>query len=146
MDDGADSYLVLVKPLAPVQDKYPDRGQSPERLQEVAASKAKGVNLTAPQQKAAYVPPSQRGAGGARVPKQIEGFDADEAADRIRQMKVCVSTISFFTLCSEMVPGKCAAHASNHLCFAFGAALVSSSSYTAIIHSKRVRHTTMHCS
>ena len=49
-----------------MQDRYPDRGQSPERLKQVAEGKKKGVNLTAPPVKKGYVPPAQRGADGSR--------------------------------------------------------------------------------
>lgn len=62
------------------QEAYPDRGQSPERLKEVAENKKKGVNLTAVPKTDGYVPPHLRGQGRQRV----EGFDADEAAGRIR--------------------------------------------------------------
>ena len=61
-----------------LQDAYPDRGQSPERLQAVAEGKKQGKNLTAAPKAAAYVPPNQRGAGGKKIEKQVEGFDADE--------------------------------------------------------------------
>lgn len=66
-----------------VQADFPDRGVSPERRRAVAAGKKKGVNLTVAAKKAGYVPPHQRGADGSRV-QTVEGFDADEAASRIR--------------------------------------------------------------
>lgn len=63
------------------QADYPDRGQSPERLKAVAESKKQGVNLTAAPKAEGYVPPHLRGQGGR---PRVEGFDADEAAGRIR--------------------------------------------------------------
>lgn len=63
-----------------MQEEYPDRGQSPERLKVVAEGKKKGVNLTAAPKAEGYIPPHLRGGG-----RKVEGFDADEAAGRIRQ-------------------------------------------------------------
>lgn len=65
-----------------LQADYPDRGQSPERLKLIAESKKQGVNLTAVPKAEGYVPPHLRGQGRQRV----EGFDADEAAGRIRDV------------------------------------------------------------
>ena len=68
-----------------LQSAFEDRGQSPERLRVVADNKKKGVDITVPAAKKGYVPPGQRGADGSRQ-KVIEGFDADEAASRIRNI------------------------------------------------------------
>lgn len=68
-----------------VQEKFPDRGVSPERLEQVAAERKKGVDATIAAKKAAYVPSHMRGVDGQRT-KKVEGWDADIAAERIRNM------------------------------------------------------------
>jgi hypothetical protein len=65
---------------ASLQDAYPDRGQSPERLQAVAEGRKQGKNLTAAPKAAGYVPPHLRGANGQKKEKEVEGFDADEVS------------------------------------------------------------------
>lgn len=69
-----------------LQESFPDRGQSPERLKEVTAMQRKGVNITVAAKAPKFVPPHQRGAqqeGGSTV----EGFDADAAVVRIKKMQ-----------------------------------------------------------
>jgi hypothetical protein len=75
---GEDDMCCLRHLCVCLQDAFPDRGQSPERLQAVAEGKRQGKNLTAAPKTAGYVPPHLRGPNGERMKDQVEGFDADE--------------------------------------------------------------------
>lgn len=76
-----------------VQDAYPDRGQSPERLKAVAEGKKQGKNLTVAPKAAGYVPPHLRGAVGQKKQAQVEGFDADEVS--LPQLAVTAPSATF---------------------------------------------------
>ena len=65
---------------------YPNLPQSPERLAAVAENRKKGVDLTEATKAQAYVPAHLRQRGVIGGVATSLGFDADAAANRIKNM------------------------------------------------------------